>query len=38
MALLAARSKAIAVAKNHDETCNGHVLCKLVAYCSDQVT
>jgi len=38
VALLAARSRAVTAAKTADESSDIHVLSKLVAYCSDQVT
>jgi len=38
VALLSARSKTVTTAKKDDETSDGHILSKLVAYCSDQVT
>ena len=38
VALLSARSRIITTAKKDDETSDGLILSKLVAYCSDQVT
>ena len=38
VALLAARSKVVATTTNDDNIGDGHILSKLVAYCSDQVT
>jgi len=38
VALLAARSKAVAAAEKYDQACDLQILSKLVAYCSDQVT